>query len=190
MLVSACQQIAYRGMMQAGTPNVASNDLPDRVTNVETRIWIRVLGLHGAVFSRLNRTFLDRFGISLAKFDVLAQLDRFGEDLSQGELSQRLKVTGGNVTGLVRRLVADGLVTRAMSASDRRSFVVRLTPKGRAVFVAAKQLHDALLRDWFGGLSADDLKAAMNSLDLLTSQVQKKIGKEARFEPASGPETD
>jgi DNA-binding MarR family transcriptional regulator len=110
--------------------------------------------------------------------------------LSQGELSQRLKVTGGNVTGLVRRLVADGLVTRAMSASDRRSFVVRLTPKGRAVFVAAKQLHDALLSDWFGGLSSDDLKAAMNSLDLLTSQVQKKIGKEARFEPASGPETD
>jgi len=161
--------------MQARTQHVASDDLTEQLSNIEVRIWIRMLTLHGKVYSRLNRTFLDRFGISLAKFDVLAQLDRFGDDLSQGELSQRLKVTGGNVTGLVRRLVADGLVTRKMSASDRRSFVVRLTPNGRELFRAARDMHDELLRDWFGDLSPDELAAALASLNLLSSQAQKKI---------------
>jgi len=161
--------------MQIGTPNFASDAPADRISNPEVRIWLRMLTLHGTVYSRLNRTFLDRFGISLAKFDVLAQLDRFGDDLSQGELSQRLKVTGGNVTGLVRRLVADGFVTRTMSASDRRSFVVRLTPNGREIFRAARDMHDELLRAWFGDLSPDELAAALTSLNLLSSQVQKKI---------------
>lgn len=161
--------------MQARPTHVASNDLADSLPNIEVRIWIRVLTLHATVYSRLNRTFLDRFGISLAKFDVLAQLDRFGDDLSQGELSQRLKVTGGNITGLVRRLVADGFVTRKMSASDRRSFVVRLTPNGRELFHAARDMHDELLRDWFGDLSPDERVAALASLNLLSSQAQKKI---------------
>lgn len=161
--------------MQTARPHAASNALSDQPSNMEVRIWIRMLTLHGTVYSRLNRTFLDRFGISLAKFDVLAQLDRFGDELSQGELSQRLKVTGGNVTGLVRRLVADGFVTRKMSASDRRSFVVGLTPNGREVFRAAQDMHNELLRDWFGDLSPDELAAALTSLNLLSSQAQKKI---------------
>ena len=162
--------------MQAGTPNVASDSIPEGTRNTETRIWVRVLTVHGTIYSRLNRALLDQFGISVAKVDVLAQLDRFGDDLSQGELSRHLKVTGGNVTGLVQRLVADGLITREMSATDRRSFVVSLTPKGRTVFRAARDMHDRLLREWFGGLAAGDLEAALASLSVLCAQVQAKTG--------------
>ncbi|WP_066518565.1 MarR family winged helix-turn-helix transcriptional regulator [Sphingobium cloacae] len=162
-------------MTQTGQSGTQSSEYHDPLSNIETRIWLRLLTLQGTIYARLNRIFLDQFGISIAKFDVLAQLHRFGDNLSQGELSERLKVTGGNVTGLVRRLVADGLITREMSASDRRSFVVSLTPKGRAVFEAARDMHDALLRDWFGGLSPDDLKSALDILNLLSSETQAKI---------------
>jgi DNA-binding MarR family transcriptional regulator len=140
--------------------------------NLETRVWLGVLAVHGEIFNRLNRAFMREFDITLAKFDVLAQLDRFPGGLTQGNLSRYLKVTGGNVTGLVRRLVADGLITREMSAADRRAFVVRLTAKGAEKFKAARELHDALLREWFGGSSQDDLEVALQSLMRLGQRVQ------------------
>lgn len=160
--------------MQAGQSDSPSDEFSDGTRNIETRIWVRLLTLHGAVYARLNRALLRQFGISLAKFDVLAQLYRFGDGLSQGKLSQHLKVTGGNVTGLVRRLVSDGLITRQMSSTDRRSFVVSFTPKGRALFEEARRSHDAWLAEWFGGLAPGDLEAALASLNRLCSQPQAR----------------
>lgn len=148
--------------------------------NIESRIWVCALTLHGEIHNRLNRAFLREFGITLAKFDVLAQLDRFDEGLSQGRLSQFLKVTGGNVTGLVRRLLADGLITREMSPTDRRSFIVRLTPQGAATFQAARIRHDELLREWFGALPPDELKSALASFRLLYHHVQAPLGGSTR----------
>ena len=144
--------------------------------NIEARIWICALTLHGEIHNRLNRAFLREFGITLAKFDVLAQLARFEEGLSQGRLSQFLKVTGGNVTGLVRRLLADGLITREMSPADRRSFIVRPTPQGTAIYRAARERHDALLREWFGALPPDRLEHALASLRLLHDQLRAPRG--------------
>jgi DNA-binding MarR family transcriptional regulator len=139
--------------------------------NVETRVWQTVLEMHGEVFTRLNRALGREFGITLAKFDVLAQLHRFPDGLTQGTLSRHLKVTGGNVTGLVRRLAADGLITREMSASDRRAFIVRLTPKGTAVYNAARDRHDALLREWFSPIAAEEIHRALHCLSGLTQQI-------------------
>ncbi|MEP7349931.1 MAG: MarR family winged helix-turn-helix transcriptional regulator [Sphingorhabdus sp.] len=136
--------------------------------NIETRVWLGVLAVHGDIFNRLNRAFSKEFGITLAKFDVLAQLARFEEGLTQGVLSHYLKVTGGNVTGLVRRLATDGMITREMSATDRRAFIVRLTPKGATIYTKARKRHDALLQEWFAGVPDDDMRSALHSLSALT----------------------
>lgn len=144
---------------------------PSDNRNIETRVWQTVLEMHGEVFTRLNRALGREFGITLAKFDVLAQLYRFPDGLTQGTLSRHLKVTGGNVTGLVRRLTADGLITRAMSASDRRAFIVRLTPQGAALYNAARDRHDALLREWFSPIPADEMRRALQCLSVLTRQI-------------------
>lgn len=124
--------------------------------NLETQVWHAVLEVHGTVFAQLNRAMGREFGITLAKFDVLAQLFRNPSGMTQGELSRHLKVTGGNVTGLVRRLSSEGLVTRQMSPEDRRVFVVQLTEAGRETYLAARARHDALLEDWFRDLAASD----------------------------------
>ncbi|MEP6785985.1 MAG: MarR family transcriptional regulator [Sphingomonadales bacterium] len=135
------------------------------VRNIETQAWITLLDLHGELFSRLNRTLVREFSITLAKFDVLAQLYRNPDGLTQGILSRQLKVTGGNVTGLVRRLVADGLIDREMSSIDRRAFIVRPTARGSALYVAARARHDELLKTLLApvsGLELDALKALLN----------------------------
>ncbi|MEJ2408986.1 MAG: MarR family transcriptional regulator [Novosphingobium sp.] len=135
--------------------------------NIETQAWLTVLDIHGELFSRLNRTLMREFSITLAKFDVLAQLYRPPGGMTQGMLSRQLKVTGGNVTGLTRRLVADGLIDRKMSATDRRAFIVRLTPAGSSLYLAARARHDELLQSWLEPVSAselDNLKAILNRL--------------------------
>lgn len=135
--------------------------------NSETKAWHILMDVHSRIFSDLNRALSSEFGITLAKFDVLAQLYRSPSGLSQGVLTQQLKVTGGNVTGLVRRLVQDGLIHREMSAVDRRVFIVSLLPKGRAVFLAAASRHDALLHEWMSPLNAEEIQ--------LLRTIQQKI---------------
>ena len=67
----------------------------------ETRVWLQVLSLHGTVFSSLNGVLGAKLRLSVAKFDVLAQLYRYPDGLPLGQLSRNLKVSGGNITGLV-----------------------------------------------------------------------------------------
>lgn len=140
--------------------------------NVETRTWHAVLQLHGAVTARLNRTISREFGLTLAKFDVMAQLLRHPEGLTQGSLSQRLKVTGGNVTGLVRRMTGEGLITRHMSPDDRRVFVVQLTGRGRETYLAARNRHDTLLEDWFGEIEPDAKEQVRGTLLAMAAHVE------------------
>ena len=79
----------------------------------------------------------------------MAQLDRAGAGMTLGQLSQRMMVSNGNVTGLVERLVAQGLVDRRSSPNDRRSQIVSLTPEGRRTFRAMARAN----ADWIGGYS-------------------------------------
>ncbi|MEO8721988.1 MAG: MarR family transcriptional regulator [Sphingobium sp.] len=153
--------------------------------NIESRIWVSALSLHGELFNRLNRILTREFGLTLAKYDVLAQLVRLPEGMTLGELSRDLKVTGGNVTGLVRRLNAEGMLTREVSPVDRRSFTVRITPHGASLHDATRQRHDALLGEWLGNLPAEELDQALRSLSLLN----RHIGS-ARSERTGGREVE
>ncbi len=157
-------------MPQSDSPTSVA-EKPRDVRGVEAKLWLAVMDFHGDVFARLNQTLGKEFGLTLAKFDVLAQLYRFREGLTQVLLSRHLKVTGGNVTGLVRRLAADQLITREISPDDRRAFVVRATPKGIALYCAARQRHDALLEQWFDQIGAEDLRDALTSLLSLSSRL-------------------
>ena len=139
--------------------------------NLQSRTWNALLDLHGALFSRLNGTLVRDFGISLAKYDVLAQLDGARGGMTQGELSRRLKVTGGNVSGLVRRMAAEKLIERAAAPDDRRAVIVRATAQGRETFAAARAHHDALLQDWLGDSNEGMLAQLCAQLTALRDRV-------------------
>lgn len=147
---------------------------PDRQQK-QTRLWLNVLRLHGLIFADLNRQLLDETGLSLAKFDAMAQLARQPDGLSMGQLSGALKVTNGNVSGLVNRLIKDGMVAKAMSAEDRRSFSAKLTDIGQRTFERAREAHNRILADQLSGISDNELDASSTTLRNLLEAVQVNL---------------
>jgi DNA-binding MarR family transcriptional regulator len=139
------------------------------------RLWLRLLTctslVEGSIRSELRRDF----DCTLPRFDLMAQLDRSPEGLRMGELSRRLMVTGGNVTGITDQLVKEGLVTREAPPDDRRAFVVRLTPAGRKAFQRMAELHEAWVARLFDGLSAAERRQLHALLGKLKGGVQKTM---------------
>ncbi|MFL6660558.1 MAG: MarR family winged helix-turn-helix transcriptional regulator [Rhizobacter sp.] len=116
------------------------------------KLWLRMLSCVTEIEAEIRRRLRERFGISLARFDYLAQLHRHPDGLKMRDLSRCLMVTGGNVTTLTDELERDGLVVRESSPTDRRSWIVRLTPQGRYGFEAMAQEHERWVVELFSGL--------------------------------------
>jgi DNA-binding MarR family transcriptional regulator len=146
------------------------------------RLWLRMLTCTQLVERELRSRLREQFGTTLPRFDLMAQLERAPEGLKMNELSRRMMVTGGNVTGITDQLASEGLVDRVDVAGDRRAWRVRLTAKGRTVFQEMAQAHEQWILDAFSGLG--DRDAA--SLYRLLGKV--KDGARRHFdEPADDP---
>jgi DNA-binding MarR family transcriptional regulator len=118
------------------------------------RLWLRLLACTNRVEAPLRKRLREQFAGSLPRFDLMAQLDRHSGGLKMRELSRRLMVTGGNVTGLTDRLVAEGLVQRREDASDGRAYTVSLTPEGKRHFRSMARAHEGWVVELLAGLSA------------------------------------
>jgi DNA-binding MarR family transcriptional regulator len=120
------------------------------------RLWLRLLACHNLAESQLRGQLRHQFGTTLARFDLMAQLRRHPAGLKMGELSKLLMVTGGNVTGLVDRLIKEGLIERRDDPGDRRAYHVYLTKKGKAFFDQIAVMHEQWVISMFEGLSKRD----------------------------------
>ena len=118
------------------------------------KLWLRMLACTTRVENVIRQRLRSEFGTTLPRFDLMAQLDREAEGLSMGELSARLMVTGGNVTGIVDQLEGEGLVVREDHPTDRRAFRVRLTAAGRRQFRRMAAVHEAWIVELFDGWDA------------------------------------
>ena len=135
------------------------------------KLWLRLLACTTQVETEIRRRLRGRFGISLARFDYMAQLYRHREGLKMKALSRCLMVTGGNVTGLTDELERDELVLRQRDPVDRRSSLVRLTPKGRRVFEAMAKEHELWILELLGSLDANTVQQLYRSLGALRVQM-------------------
>src|SRR5690606_17575542 len=117
--------------------------------------------------AEIRRRLRTRFGVSLARFDYLAQLYRHRSGLKMRDLSSHLMVTGGNVTGLTDELVRDGMVLRELSATDKRSRIVRMTPRGRKAFEQMAKEHEEWIVELFGSLKPTDIQKLYRQLGSL-----------------------
>ncbi len=88
-----------------------------------------------------------------------------------GELSSRLMVTNGNVTGLTDALVREGLVSRAPEPGDRRSLRIRLTAAGKQFFDAMTPVHER----WIDRLMAGLTRAEMAHLLELLGKLKQSL---------------
>jgi DNA-binding MarR family transcriptional regulator len=130
----------------------------------ELRLWLRMLTcttmIEGAIRARLR----DSFDVTLPRFDLMAQLDRAPDGMTLSDVSRRMMVSNGNVTGLVERLVESGHLERRTSPADRRAQVIRLTDLGRAEFRAMAAAHEAWIAEVFAGLSRGEVDTLLRLL--------------------------
>jgi DNA-binding MarR family transcriptional regulator len=131
------------------------------------RLWLRVLKVQRILERELRERLRVEFDTTLPRFDVLAALHRASAGLTMGELSGVLRVSNGNVTGIVDRLVGDGLVVRVPVEGDRRAMVVRLTAKGAAHFAQLAKAHEAWVSKLLSSVDryeAETLTAALAAI--------------------------
>jgi DNA-binding MarR family transcriptional regulator len=130
----------------------------------ELRLWLRLLTcttlIEGEVRSRLRA----RFDVTLPRFDLMAQLDKAPEGMTLSDVSKRMMVSNGNVTGLVERLVVSGHLDRRTSVTDRRVQMIRLTKVGRAEFRRMAAEHETWIADMFAELTPKEVRELMRLL--------------------------
>lgn len=170
-------------MTLAAKPRERANSRP--ISKQRLRLWLRLLRAARAIEGELREKLRKEFSITLPQFDVMAALARHDVGKEAGkeagkesgmnmtELSRMLMVSNGNVTGIIDRLAAEKLVQRQAPASDRRSFIVRLTPKGAAQFAIVAKAHEGWVDDLLAGFDAAEAEILIEQLGDLAVGVGK-----------------
>jgi len=157
---------------------VLNDEADDSATKTRLRLWLKLLKLSRQIESELRDNFRVEFKSTLPRFDVMAALYRFPKGLLMNELSEALKVSNGNVTGIVDRLVKDGLVIRAAVPGDRRALRVKLTAAGKKEFLKQAVQHES----WVDTLLSD---IKPNEADRIIKLIDKAYAKTSQEQPDS-----
>jgi DNA-binding MarR family transcriptional regulator len=136
------------------------------------RLWLKLLSCSTVVEKRVRALLEERFGSTLPRFELLAALERNPGGLTMTELSSSMMVSNGNVTGVVSRLIRDGMVSRETRVGDRRVASVRLTPKGRRTFTRMARIHEGWIEEMFSSLTDRQIGSLMTLLGELRRSVE------------------
>jgi len=176
---SVCGQERYRQdhimMLDSETKAV---ELPEDHGD-ELRLWLRLLTCTTLIEGEVRGRLRERFDVTLPRFDLMAQLDKVPEGMTLSDVSKRMMVSNGNVTGLVERLVESGHLDRRTSDTDRRVQVIRLTKAGRAEFRRMAAEHQLWISDLFSDLSPKDVRELMRLLAKTKGSAQKSARRRA-----------
>jgi DNA-binding MarR family transcriptional regulator len=145
---------------------------PESRELLKLRLWVRLLRTVRPIEVELRRRLDREFGVTLPKFDVMAALARRERGMTMTEVSRFLMVSNGNVTGLVDRLVAEGLVMRTANAQDRRATFVRLTRKGLRLFETMADAHERWVNEILGSFGDEDSESMVRLLDSLRRETK------------------
>jgi DNA-binding MarR family transcriptional regulator len=140
------------------------------------RLWLELLRCAKTLEASIGSNLRKDFGQSMTRFDALSQLYRADDKTLPVTVlaSQLLAATSKNITGLIDRMEADGLVSRRPHPSDRRSFVVSMSKKGETLFEAMAMEHGHWIRDHFAGISATTLGDMQSSMIELRKHLEQE----------------
>ena len=154
---------------------VQGRTAPEARGQLKLRLWVRLLRAVRVVEVDLRRRLRAEFGETLPRFDVMAALARQKTGMTMTEVSRFLMVSNGNVTGIIDRLVTEGLVVRIADAQDRRATLVRLTPKGLRQFARMAEAHEGWVNEILARFSSEQSQALIGSLDALTAATRSGV---------------
>ena len=146
--------------------------------HLSVRLWLRMLSCTNRIESVVRQNMQANFQTTLPRFDLMAQLERSRQGLKMSELSQRMMVTGGNVTGITDGLEKEGLVVREVDASDRRVFRVKLTAEGQRQFRRMAAEHEQWVIALFEGMSAKNKEQLVELLGDLKQHISRSAAGE------------
>ena len=138
------------------------------------RLWLRVLKATRAVEAEVRENLRLKFATTLPRFDVMAALTQHEKGLKMSQLSTVLKVSNGNVTGIVERLVEDEFVIREKVPGDRRASLVKMTSRGLVEFATQAAAHEIWIDKIFAGVAGADAVQIADALDAVAQKVAKK----------------
>jgi DNA-binding MarR family transcriptional regulator len=141
--------------------------------HLSVRLWLRMLSCTNRIESHVRQNLQASFQTTLPRFDLMAQLERARQGLKMSELSQRMMVTGGNVTGITDGLEKEGLVVREVDPSDRRVYRVRLTTEGQRQFRRMAAEHEQWVIRLFDGMSGRDKEQLVALLGNLKRHISR-----------------
>lgn len=139
----------------------------------ELRVWLRLLTCTTLIENQVSSRLRSEFDTTLPRFDLMAQLARSPDGLGMSELSQRMMVSGGNVTGITDNLERDGLVERVSIPEDRRAKKVRLTEKGQSVFHEMAEAHATWIDSLLSGLTIQEQQQLYTLLGKLKQHMRE-----------------
>lgn len=148
---------------------------PAEISKDRLRLWLRLLKASKGIEAELRERFRTEFDTTLPRFDVMAALHRSETGLKMSELSGVLRVSNGNVTGIIDRLVDDGLVVRVPVDSDRRAMTVRLAGRGRERFLQMAARHEVWTNELLGMIEPETIGELCRQLEhIAKAQVSRE----------------
>ena len=145
---------------------------PDTHAKNALRAWIQLTKVAKRVEGHVNRRFAEAHDTSLARFDVLANLERCeGHAASVTDLSRMLLASQGNITRLLDRMEQDRLVRRRPDPDDKRVSQVQMTRAGEALFARLAGDHEAWTNDLFEDLDNEELNELIALLGKLRARL-------------------
>ena len=154
------------------TPKPADAAKSEPLSKSRLRLWLRLLKTSGLIEEELRRRMRAELGTTLPRFDVMSALSRAPMGLKMSEISRRLRVSNGNITGIVDKLTEESIALRVAVPGDRRANLVRLTPKGQKVFADHAARHEAWVDEILAGLNADDVEGISLRLEHLSEKLE------------------
>ena len=143
--------------------------------HLSVRLWLRMLSCTNRIENFVRQNLQANFQTTLPRFDLMAQLERAPDGMTLGEISKRMMVSNGNVTGLVDRLVESGHIVRSSPRNDRRVQIITLTAEGREAFSRMAEAHAEWVAEMFEGLGEKDISLVLTKLAGLKLSVQAAI---------------
>ena len=134
------------------------------------RLWIALARCYTS-YSKSVAGKVQEYGLTTPQFGIIEALYHLGP-LSLGQLADKLLVTGGNVTYVMDRLEAQGLVLRERSPQDRRIIQAKLTPEGRKLISDVFPGHGQFIEDLANHLEVDEQEALRSLLKKLGRSIQ------------------
>lgn len=156
------------------SPRPDNKPAPGPVAKERLRLWLKLLKSSSMIEDEVRRRLRRDFNSTLPRFDVMSALSRVPEGMKMSEISRMLRVSNGNITGIVDKLTEEGLALRVAVPGDRRANLVRLTPKGQSVFAEHAAMHEAWIDELLGGLDQDDIEGMILRLDHLSHSLEER----------------